>query len=87
MREVLFAEEEGIQEPVLSTRCLRIAKEIVGRECHGIERIRDSTFITYSTDKGLSSNASGPVYVDGKIVHGLLPKRRTYSIKTPRSAC
>ncbi len=32
----------------------------------GLERIRDSTFITYSTDKGLPSNASGPVYVDGE---------------------
>ena len=40
----------------------------------GLERIRDSAFITYSTDKGLSTNAS-PVYVDGKIVHGLLRRR------------
>jgi PAS domain S-box-containing protein len=32
----------------------------------GLERMRDSAFITYSTDNGLSSNASGPVYVDGE---------------------
>jgi PAS domain S-box-containing protein len=32
----------------------------------GLERIQDSAFITYSTDKGLSSNAGGPVYVDGE---------------------
>ena len=32
----------------------------------GLERIRDSAFISYSMDKGLSSRASGPVYVDGE---------------------
>jgi ligand-binding sensor domain-containing protein/signal transduction histidine kinase len=62
-----FAEEEGIQGAGAVNALFedREGNLWVGGAM-GLERIRDSAFITYSTDKGPSSNASGPVYVDGE---------------------
>jgi ligand-binding sensor domain-containing protein len=33
---------------------------------NGIERLRDSVFVTYSTAEGLPSKSNGPVYVDAQ---------------------